>query len=178
VLRGHDSTAASDVFSLACVLVYAARGTGPFGKGDPLAVAHRTVAEPPDLSGAPEAVRTLVAPLLDADPTLRPTPAQLLKQVSGLAGTAVLHGGTWLPVGVRDLLAQRQAEAQKILGESAGAQDQQDEAQSPELATASRASGYPVPVTQTAAAAGWGRGGRYAAVALAAVIAAVATAMR
>jgi serine/threonine protein kinase len=117
VLTGRDPTPASDVFSLACVLVYAARGVGPHGRGDPLSLAHRTVSQPPDLTGTPEPVRALVTPLLERDPARRPTLPQLLDQVARVSGTAVLHDAAWLPDGVRALLQQRRAEVQRLLSE-------------------------------------------------------------
>lgn len=117
VLRGQDPTPLSDVFSLACVLVFAARGTGPFGTGDPLAVAHRTANEEPDLNGVPMEVRALVAPMLNRDPGRRPNPAQLLEHVA-LSSRAVLHDGMWLPEGVRALLEQRRLEVQRALADA------------------------------------------------------------
>jgi len=115
VLRGKDPSALSDVFSLACVLVYAARGTGPYGTGDPLAIAHRAANGEADLAGLPEEVRALVTPILQADPARRPTPAQLLQHVS-LSSSVVLHDGLWLPESVRTLLAARRLEVQQALG--------------------------------------------------------------
>jgi len=120
VLGGHDPTSASDVFSLGCVLVYAARGTGPYGTGDPLSLSHRTVSQPPDLTGTPGAVADLVKPLLDRDPTLRPTPAQLVRQVALTSGTAVLRDAMWLPDDVRVLLDRRRAEVQQVLSDHGG----------------------------------------------------------
>ena len=114
VLRGKDPSPPSDVFSLGCVLVYAARGTGPYGTGDPLAIAHRSATAEPDLSRVPADVKALVTPMLNRDPALRPTPAQLLRQVS-LSSEAVLHDGLWLPDGVRRLLSRRKQELQQAL---------------------------------------------------------------
>lgn len=115
VLHGKDPSPVSDVFSLACVLVYAARGTGPYGTGDPLAIAHRTASGEPDLNGVPMEVRALVTPMLQRDPARRPTPAQLLQHVS-LSSSVILHDGLWLPESVRDLLSKRKAELQQALG--------------------------------------------------------------
>ena len=120
VLHGKDPSPLSDVFSLGCVLVYAARGAGPFGTGDPLAIAHRSASGEPDLNGLPDAVRALVKPMLQRDPARRPTPAQLLQHVS-LSSTAILHDGLWLPDGVRGLLSQRKQELQQALGGPAAA---------------------------------------------------------
>lgn len=114
VLHGADPSPVSDLFALGCVLVYAARGTGPFGTGDALVIAHRAASGEPDLTGVPEPVRALVAPLLHRDPAHRPTPAQLLQHVS-VSSTAVLHDGLWLPESVRALLEQRRQEVQRVL---------------------------------------------------------------
>ena len=114
VLRGKDPSPGSDVFSLGCVLVYAARGTGPYGTGDPLAIAQRAATGEADLSGVPADVKALVTPMLHRDPALRPSPAQLLQHVS-LSSNAVLHDGQWLPVGVRGLLSRRKQELQQAL---------------------------------------------------------------
>jgi hypothetical protein len=115
VLRGKDPSSLSDVFSLACVLVYAARGTGPFGTGDPLAIAHRSANGEPDLTGVPDDVKALVTPMLQQDPARRPTPAQLLQHVS-LSSSVMLHDGLWLPESVRGLLSSRKQELQQALG--------------------------------------------------------------
>jgi hypothetical protein len=114
VLHGRDPSPMSDVFSLACVLVFAARGTGPFGTGDPMAIAHRSANAEPDLTGVPDEVRALVAPMLHRDPARRPTPAQLLQHVS-LSSSVVLHDGLWLPESVRTLLNTRKLEVQRAL---------------------------------------------------------------
>jgi serine/threonine protein kinase len=115
VLRGKDPSALSDVFSLGCVLVYAARGTGPFGTGDPLAIAHRSANGEPDLTGVPEDVKALVTPMLHREPSHRPSPAQLLQHVS-VSSNVMLHDGQWLPDGVRGLLSERKQELQQALG--------------------------------------------------------------
>jgi serine/threonine protein kinase len=114
VLHGSDPSPRSDVFSLACVLVYAARGTGPFGTGDALVIARRSASGEPDLSGVPADVQALVGPMLQRDPALRPSPAQLLQHVA-LSSNAVLHDGVWLPDGVRRLLSERKQELQQAL---------------------------------------------------------------
>ncbi len=93
----------------------AARGTGPFGTGDPLAIAHRSANGEPDLAGVPEDVKALVTPMLHQDPARRPTPAQLLQHVS-LSSSVMLHDGLWLPESVRGLLSSRKQELQQALG--------------------------------------------------------------
>lgn len=68
---------AGDVFSLGCVLVYAATGRGPFGGGHPAAVVFRTVHDPPDLLGVPAELLEPLSACLAKDPTDRPAPARL-----------------------------------------------------------------------------------------------------
>ena len=120
VLHGKDPSSRSDVFSLACVLVYAARGSGPYGTGDPHVIAQRSANGEPDLSGLPAEVQALVQPMLQRDPGLRPSPAQLLEHVS-LSSEAVLHDGLWLPDSVRGLLNRRKQDLQRILSGGAPA---------------------------------------------------------
>lgn len=116
VLHGADPSAHSDVFALGCVLVYAARGIGPFGSGPAHVIAQRAAAAEPDLTGVPEQVRALVTPMLHRDPARRPTAAQLLQHVS-LSSSVILLDGMWLPEGVRAMLDQRRTEVQWALND-------------------------------------------------------------
>jgi serine/threonine protein kinase len=115
VLHGANPGPASDVFALGSVLVYAARGSGPFGSGDPLLIVQRSANGEPDLSGLSAQVKALVTPMLLRDPARRPTPTQLLQHVS-LSSSVILHDGLWLPDGVRNLLSRRKRELQQALG--------------------------------------------------------------
>ncbi|NNH55083.1 serine/threonine protein kinase, partial [Promicromonospora citrea] len=74
-VRGHDVTAASDVFSLGSVLVFASTGRSPFGGGAAPDVARRVVADEPDLAGVPAGLRDLVGACLAKRPEDRPAPA-------------------------------------------------------------------------------------------------------
>ncbi|MFI8182356.1 bifunctional serine/threonine-protein kinase/ABC transporter substrate-binding protein [Actinacidiphila glaucinigra] len=99
--RGTAVGAASDVFSLGCVLAHAATGRAPFGTGGAAAVLFRTVHEEPDLSGLP---RELDAPLracLAKDADERPTVAEL----RGLFGA--FDPRSWLPGGLPAAVADR-----------------------------------------------------------------------
>jgi serine/threonine protein kinase len=52
--NGDSETFASDVFSLAAVLVFAATGQGPFGPATtPVAMLKRIINDPPELTGVP-----------------------------------------------------------------------------------------------------------------------------
>ncbi|QYX78972.1 protein kinase domain-containing protein [Streptomyces akebiae] len=69
---------AADVFSLGCVLVFAATGRSPFDAGSAYASAHLSRHEKPDLSALPESLHDLVADCLRKPPAERPTPEDLL----------------------------------------------------------------------------------------------------
>ena len=77
----HDVGPAGDVFALACVLVYAGCGEGPFGTGDD-GVLHRVVTAEPDLSGVPAVLHPLLLRCLDKTPSRRPTPEQVLAELA------------------------------------------------------------------------------------------------
>ncbi|WP_097987039.1 bifunctional serine/threonine-protein kinase/ABC transporter substrate-binding protein [Streptomyces sp. f150] len=66
-----------DVFSLGCVLVYAATGRGPFGEGGGAGALFRTVHEEPDLTGVPSGLTPLIAACLAKDPAARPTASRV-----------------------------------------------------------------------------------------------------
>jgi len=79
---GHCDTA-SDVFSLAGTLIYAAAGRAPFGDGTGVDVMHRVAFEEPDaevlakVTAADPDLGALLASCLAKDPGLRPTPQAL-----------------------------------------------------------------------------------------------------
>ncbi|MCX4908410.1 bifunctional serine/threonine-protein kinase/ABC transporter substrate-binding protein [Streptomyces sp. NBC_00878] len=71
--QGRDIGPPSDVFSLGCVLAYAATGRRPFGTGTPAAIIFRTVHEEPDLDAVPWTLVPLLTDCLAKDPAARPT---------------------------------------------------------------------------------------------------------
>lgn len=83
-LREGRSDTASDVFSLAGTLVYAATGRAPFGDGTGVDVMHRVAYEDPnpevvgEISAADEELGALLTACLDKEPTRRPTPQELI----------------------------------------------------------------------------------------------------
>jgi ABC-type branched-subunit amino acid transport system substrate-binding protein len=107
----------SDVFSLGCVLAYAATGRRPFGTGDPAAVLYRTVHEEPDLAGLdrllPPPVGAAVTDCLAKTPERRPTAAGLHQRLEAAAGAPAdpTSRGDWLPPQVVRLVAERSARA-------------------------------------------------------------------
>ncbi|MFJ1757415.1 PQQ-binding-like beta-propeller repeat protein [Kitasatospora sp. NPDC088134] len=75
---GQGAGAAADVFSLACVLTFAATGAHPFGPGPTPAVLYGIVHRAPQLDGVPAALLPLLTACLHKDPGRRPTVPELL----------------------------------------------------------------------------------------------------
>ncbi|MEI5102211.1 bifunctional serine/threonine-protein kinase/ABC transporter substrate-binding protein [Streptomyces sp. PmtG] len=94
----------SDVFSLGCVLAFAATARRPFGTGSAAAVVYRTVHGEPDLDGVPGPLLALVRACLAKDPGARPTAEEIRERMGPGA-----PGGDWLPAGLPALIARRSA---------------------------------------------------------------------
>ncbi|MEV0634697.1 bifunctional serine/threonine-protein kinase/ABC transporter substrate-binding protein [Streptomyces sp. NPDC050619] len=106
--RAGRVEAASDVFSLGCVLAYAGTGRPPFGTGAVDALLYRTVHDEPDLDGiADQDLRALLARCLAKDPAARPTADEV-----AVALTQEVPDGSvdWLPDAVVRTIADRSAE--------------------------------------------------------------------
>ncbi|MFD4032550.1 bifunctional serine/threonine-protein kinase/ABC transporter substrate-binding protein [Streptomyces sp. NPDC058637] len=98
---------ASDVFSLGCLLAYAATGRPPYGSGAVDALLYRTVHDEPDLDGIDDAeLRTLLADCLVKNPADRPTARQLDERIVEDASPGSVE---WLPEDVVRLIADRSA---------------------------------------------------------------------
>ncbi|MGW2956674.1 bifunctional serine/threonine-protein kinase/ABC transporter substrate-binding protein [Streptomyces eurythermus] len=111
----------SDVFSLGCVLAYAASARRPFGTGHAAAVLFRTVHEDPDLTDVPAGLRPLIEGCLAKDPARRPTAARVRAalqdprtRLARDAGPAGSGAEGWLPPAVLRLVAERSARALDI----------------------------------------------------------------
>ncbi|MEV1045470.1 bifunctional serine/threonine-protein kinase/ABC transporter substrate-binding protein [Streptomyces sp. NPDC049916] len=70
---------ACDVFSLGCVLVYAATGRRPFGEGGGAGALFRTLHEDPDLTGVPPALLPTITACLARSPSARPSARQVAR---------------------------------------------------------------------------------------------------
>lgn len=106
---------AGDVFSLGCVLVYAATGRPPFGTGPADALLYRTVHDTADTDGVPGETAGVVGGCLERDPRLRPTAAEVHRALAG-DGTDAEQPGRWLPEPVLRLIAERSAAALDLPG--------------------------------------------------------------
>ncbi|WP_249998450.1 serine/threonine-protein kinase [Actinoplanes sp. M2I2] len=69
---------AADVFAWGAVITYAGTGRTPFRADSPTATAARILTQPPDLSGLPDPLQSVVARTLAKDPAERPTAHELL----------------------------------------------------------------------------------------------------
>ncbi|MET9968628.1 serine/threonine-protein kinase [Streptomyces sp. NPDC006356] len=111
-LREGRCDTASDVFSLAGSLIYAATGHAPFGDGTGVDVMHRVAFEEPKadvmagLAARDAELAALLSACLSKDPAGRPTPGRLTE-----AATAAGHGRapSWHEPLAGRLLARRQA---------------------------------------------------------------------
>lgn len=99
----------SDVFSLGCVIVFAATGTGPFGHGPQASLLYRVVHSAPAITEVPGGLRGLAAGCLTKRPADRPTLAEL--QAAIAAGRAPDDGdalASFWPVAVTGLIRSHQ----------------------------------------------------------------------
>lgn len=105
-ILGEEVGPPGDVFSLGCVLVFAATGRGPFGDGPAHAMTYRIVHGEPDLSGVPDGFAPTVERCLAKEAADRPTPDEVLgafRAVPG-AGDAPGAGGAWPPESVTEVI--------------------------------------------------------------------------
>ena len=91
----------SDIFSLAGVLIYAARGEGPFGSGDTAALLYRVVHGKPNTDGVPDHLRPLIKRSLARDPKRRPGATEFLSELSAAYPSAA-DLSNWLPPHILD----------------------------------------------------------------------------
>ncbi len=106
-VAGLPVSAATDVFALAHLVVYAATGHAVFGDGHYATLVYRIAQEEPDLSGCPESLREFAGRCLAKDPAQRPDLGEILVFAKGgLTGqTMQLANGSWLPGPVAGTLA-------------------------------------------------------------------------
>ncbi|MGY0059808.1 protein kinase domain-containing protein [Streptomyces sp. LZ34] len=87
-------TAASDVFSLGSLLVYAARGVGPFDSDSPYVSGYQVMYERPTLDGVPGPLVRIAERCLDKEPAKRPDLAELHRMLEALPDFAAAAPST------------------------------------------------------------------------------------
>ena len=85
--EGQEAGPPSDVFSLACVVAFAATGKQPFGSGSAASVLYRVVAGHPDLDGVPPQLRQVLDACLRKNPAERPQLHMLMGSLASGAGS-------------------------------------------------------------------------------------------
>ncbi|MBB5778765.1 serine/threonine-protein kinase [Nonomuraea jabiensis] len=82
-VSGGEVGPAADVFSWAATMVFAATGRRAFAGESVAAVLHALLYDPPDLSGVPAPLRSLVTTCLDKNPARRLTADDLVRALTG-----------------------------------------------------------------------------------------------
>ncbi|WP_107406995.1 protein kinase domain-containing protein [Streptomyces indicus] len=94
--------AATDVYALGALLVFAATGRPPHGEGEPADVLYRIAHEAPSLEAVPDSLRPLAAACLARDPAARPTPSGIRER----AGATGWFGDRLPPAVLADIAAR------------------------------------------------------------------------
>ncbi|MFI9106482.1 protein kinase [Streptomyces fildesensis] len=105
IASSRETGPAADVFSLGCVLAFAATGGGPFGTGSTPGILYRAVHAPARLDGVPDALRPLVAACLDKEPARRPSVTALLTALGPVEPSALLTPGLLADIAAREASA-------------------------------------------------------------------------
>ncbi|MDP4500557.1 serine/threonine-protein kinase [Nonomuraea turcica] len=87
-LSAETLTPASDMFSWAGTMVFAASGRIPFSGAVVPAILHAILHAEPEVSAVPGPLRPLVLACLAKDPTARPAAAHVLRDLTGRANTS------------------------------------------------------------------------------------------
>jgi serine/threonine protein kinase len=107
--EGAQAGPASDVFSLGCVLAYAATGNAPYGTGNVASVLYRIVSGQPDLAGVPARLREVITACLAKNPAERPGLTRLAAWISRAeSGVPGASPGTFWPAPVAEAIRASQ----------------------------------------------------------------------
>nr|WP_206642256.1 serine/threonine-protein kinase [Nonomuraea polychroma] len=82
-VRGEMVSPAADIFAWGCLVAYAGNGRHPFGRGDPITMAHRVLNTSPELGALPAPLNELARQATSMDPASRPTAQDLLIALVG-----------------------------------------------------------------------------------------------
>ncbi|THA25888.1 serine/threonine protein kinase [Streptomyces sp. RKND-216] len=118
-------TGASDIFSLASTLVFAATGHAPFHGANPVETVFMLLREGPDLDGMPDELRPLIDSCMRMAAEERPSPADLQAQLAPhLFSSGSDDSGTasaWLPAGAVALIERKRgARAARVAAQALG----------------------------------------------------------
>ncbi|MEU9121071.1 serine/threonine-protein kinase [Streptomyces sp. NPDC048506] len=120
---GRSVDAASDVFALGSTLYFLATGCEAFAAENEWAVAHRVVADAPDLSSIPPPLRRLITDCLHKEPEQRPAPTRLLAWCEEELGAA-LGPGAWMGInGARVAVRERTSALRALTASDAATAD-------------------------------------------------------
>ena len=95
----------SDVFSLGCVLAFAATGTAPFGTGSAASVLYKVVTTEPDLSLVTPGLRGVIAACLAKNPAARPSLGALIATIAASGPEVPAAFGAFWPEPVASIVA-------------------------------------------------------------------------
>src|ERR1700689_1647977 len=107
--EGQQAGPPSDVFSLGCVLAYAATGNAPFGGGSAASILYRVVTAEPDLGGIPAGLGQVIAACLVKNPAERIGLAQLGPMIAALGPAMSATLGAFWPEPLAGIIAADQA---------------------------------------------------------------------
>jgi len=102
--EGAPVSPASDVFSLGCVLAFAASGNAPFGGGSAASVLYRVVTGRPDLTSVPDKLREVISACLAKDPKQRPELAALGATITRAAPVVTATPTSFWPAEVAEVI--------------------------------------------------------------------------
>jgi hypothetical protein len=122
--EGFTVGPASDIFSLASVLVFAARGEGPFGIGETTALLYRVVHGKPNMDKMPDDLRPLIRRSLARDAKRRPTAAEFLAELAAVYPAAA-ELPNWLPPRGSDVSGEQAAAVEQAAAADAGEDEPQ-----------------------------------------------------
>ncbi|MFR9673605.1 PQQ-binding-like beta-propeller repeat protein [Streptomyces sp. TR02-1] len=118
-------TGASDIFSLASTLVFAATGHAPFHGANPVETVFMLLREGPDLEGLPEELRGLIESCMRMAAEERPSPADLQAQLAphlfSAGGDDSGTASAWLPGGAVALIERKRGVRGRVRTPAPGA---------------------------------------------------------
>jgi serine/threonine protein kinase len=121
-----QASPASDIFSLGATLVYAATGHPPYRGETVMDVLVRLATEPPDLTGMPGELATLVTECLERVPRDRPSDASILASLGPFDLLPADPGHSYLPDSAMTLIGEYQR-GPALPGNGAAGDDDDDD---------------------------------------------------